>query len=185
MNGSGESPTLAPEVRIRLAGSGDNLRRWYRLRRLLNRLRVSGASPGELEELVVALEESFDAAAGEAEAVAALLEEHADEIDAVLAAGVPDLGDRDTERHLANRPDSGGARRTAQRLRELPGLRTSELESVRDEYGGQPVPAIGKTAFCSIAKYLEEEATWECIGGVEGACSDAVGYILDQVAAGC
>lgn len=185
MNGSGDSPTLAPEVRIRFASAGENLRRWYRLRRLLNRLRAAGASPGELEELLVALEAGFDAAAGEAEAVAALLEEHADEIDAVLAAGVPDLGQPEIERRLADRPDSGGARMTAQRLRELPELRTREFESLRGEYGGQPVPAIGKTAFCTISEYLEEEARWECIAGVSGACTEAVGYILDQVIAGC
>jgi hypothetical protein len=182
MNDSGQSPTLAPAVRIRLASAGDNLRRWYRLRRLLNRLLAAGASPGELEELLVALEESFDAAAGEADAVAALLEEHADEIEAVLAAGVPSLDQPEIERHLAYRPNAG-VRSAAQQLRELPALRESELKSLRDE--DQPAPASGSKAFCAIAKYMETEARWECIAGVNGACTEAVGYILDQVIAGC
>jgi hypothetical protein len=181
-----QTPTLTLEARIQFASSGDGLRRWYRLRRLWNELHsADGYSTGELEKLVVAIEASFDAAAGEAEAVAALLEANAEQINAVLATGNARAGAPEDVRRYFGNPGSDDARRVAQRLRGLPARRSDEIDSLRGRLGEgrkEPVPAIESTAFCSIAEYLFIEAYGECESGSAAACKQASGYLNDLLA---
>jgi len=183
MSDGSQTPTLTLEARIQFATSGDGLRRWYRLRRLWNELRsADGDSTANLEKLVVAIEASFDDAAGEAEAVAALLEANAEQLNAVLAAGNARAGAPEDVRRYFGNPGSDDARRVAERLRELPARRSDEIDSLRGRLGAgqkEPVPAIESTAFCSIAEYLFIEAYGDCEDGIKGACKKAKAYLND------
>lgn len=181
-DGSQASP-LSLDLRIQLAGCGDALRRWYRLRRLWNELQsADDYSTGEMEQLVAALEASFDDAAGEAETVAAILEANAEQINAMFAAGTADTGKPEDVRRYFGNPDSDDARRLAGRLRELPARRADEADLLRGGLGEgekKPVPAIGATAFCTIAETVFFEDFAGCMGGSDADCKHAAEVLND------
>jgi hypothetical protein len=182
-------------VRIQLAGVGDGLRSWFRLRRIWDRTLPQYAdSPSELSELAALLEDAFDRVAAEAETVAARLQAHAGEIDAAISArlesGIPNCSAPDAARRAiaALGPDPAGA--LAERLRALPALRAQEFESLRSELEtGKAGPKSAddrSTAFCSICAYQMHEALGECDQVFNPqACADADKYIAGYIEAGC
>lgn len=190
MNGSDRPPTLAPGVLIQLSSSGENLWRWCRLRRLAKALR-SRCSTEQLEDLRVALERGFDAAAEEAEAVAAILEENADQLDAMsysgITPGIPEWAEAEAMRHISEYPNWGGARNLAESLRGLPAQRMLELEALLgDSEGAKPEPAMrASSGFCAVAGYMYTKAHAEALEGVPDAWLDELIYSLDMQAAGC
>jgi hypothetical protein len=189
MNGSDQPSRLPPDVQIQLSTSGENLRRWCRLRRLWKTLQVR-YSTEQLEDLRVALERCFDAAAEEVEAVAAVLEKNADQLDAMAyeaTPGIPEWARTEAMRQLSESPDSGGARNLAESLRGLPAQRSVELEALFGEADeAEPEPAMSApSAFCAIAGYMKTEAHYEALEGVPNAWLDELIYSLDMEAAGC
>lgn len=190
MNGSYQPPALAPDVQLQLSSSGENLRRWCRLRRLWETLRPQ-YSTEQLENLRVALERCFDDAAEEAVAVAAFLEENADQFDAMSYAGmppgVPEWAKAEVMRHLSDFPSRDGARNLAESLRGLPAMRSLELEALFGEpEGAKPEPAMrASSGFCAIAGYMYTQAQAEALAGVPNAWLDELIYSLDMQAAGC
>ena len=189
MNASDQPPTLPPNVQIQLSSSGENLRQWCRLRRLWKALRAQ-YSTEQLEDLRGALERCFDAAAEEAEAVAAILEENADQLDAVSYAGTPGIpawAEPEAMRHLSEYPNWDGARELAESLRGLPAQRSLELEGLLGEpEGAKAEPAMSASSgFCAIAGYMYTQAKAEAQAGVPDAWLDELIYSLDMKAAGC
>ncbi len=190
MNGSDQPPTLLPDIQLQLSISGENLRRWCRLRRLWKALRPQ-YSTEQLENLRVALERCFDAAAEEAEAVAAVLEKNADQLDAMSYAGItprlPEWAKAEAMRHLSEYPNWGGARNLAESLRELPAKRSLELEALLGESeDAKPEPAMrASSGFCAVAGYMYTQAQAEALAGVPNAWLDELIYSLDMQAAGC
>jgi hypothetical protein len=170
MNGSDQPSALGLDVQIQLSSSGENLRRWCRLRRLWKTLRAR-YSAEQLADLRVALERCFDAAAEEAEAVAAVLEKNADQIDAVSYAGVPqgipEWAEAETTRHFSKYPNWGGARNLAESLRGMPAQRSFELEALLDQPDdAEPEVAMrASSGFCAIAGYMYTQAQAEALAG--------------------
>ena len=189
MNGSDQSPILAPNIQIQLSSSGENLRQWCRLRRLWIALRAR-YSTEQLEDLRAALERCYDAAAEEAEAVAAVLEENAAQLDAISNAqtpGIPEWARPEATQLLSGYSSSGGARSLAESLRGLPAQRELEFEVLLGEpEGAEPETAMrASSGFCAIAGFMYTQAHAEAIDGVPNAWLDELIYSLDMQAAGC
>jgi hypothetical protein len=189
MNESDRPSTLPLNVQIQLSSSGENLRQWCRLRRLWKALRAQ-YSTEQLEDLRLDLERCFDAAAEEAEAAAAILEENADQLDAITYAGtpgIPEWAEPEAMRHLSEYPSWDGARELAESLRGLPAQRSLELEALLGEpEGAKPGPAMNASSgFCAVAGYMYTKAKAEAQDGVPDAWLDELIYSLDLKAAGC
>lgn len=190
MNGSDKQFTLALEVQLQLSSSGEDMRRWCRLRRLWKALQPQYPAE-QLEDLRAALEQSFDAAAAEAEAVAAILEKNADQLDAMsyagITAGVPEWAKPEALRLLSQYPDWGGARNLAKILRDLPAQRSIELEALFGKpEGAKPEPTQrGSSGFCAVASYMYTKAQAEAHAGVPDAWLDELIYSQDMKEAGC
>jgi hypothetical protein len=160
MTDTGHTPVLSPELRIRLAVTGADIRRWYALRRLWNEMHAAGGSSEALDELTAALDQAFEAAADESDEVADLLEANADQINAILASDHRAPGAPADLRGYFGKAGEDDARRVAEGLRKLSTL------------------AHG-SAFCAIAEYMWVTAYGECLDGASGACALASEYLND------